>query len=204
MSSMKRTVRRGRRRWRPSLRQRESRRWTGRQATILTGVVAVLMPAVPVALDRYAAQNANFVLVVPHQARPHSGPRRAKRAKQIPATRRGAPRGYQGAEPRGWLEADSARTRNGQLRVGPHGTDGRTGDAAGQGVHQRRPHAAGPFATSPVLVFAVDGVEATIERITRSGGTVVGEIMDVPNVGRYARVKDTEGNVIGIIKPVMP
>lgn len=61
-----------------------------------------------------------------------------------------------------------------------------------------------PSATSPVLVIAVDGVEATIERITRSGGTVVGEIMDIPNVGRYARVKDTEGNVIGIIKPVMP
>jgi predicted enzyme related to lactoylglutathione lyase len=31
----------------------------------------------------------------------------------------------------------------------------------------------------------------------------VGEILDIPNVGRYARVQDTEGNVIGVIKPMM-
>jgi predicted enzyme related to lactoylglutathione lyase len=30
------------------------------------------------------------------------------------------------------------------------------------------------------------------------------KIMDIPNVGRYARVQDSEGNVIGVIKPIMP
>jgi predicted enzyme related to lactoylglutathione lyase len=33
---------------------------------------------------------------------------------------------------------------------------------------------------------------------------LVGEILDIPTVGRYARVQDTEGNVIGVIKPTMP
>jgi len=48
-------------------------------------------------LDRYAAQNVNFVPVVS----PHSGPRRAERAKEIQATSRGAPGISRGGAP--WL-----------------------------------------------------------------------------------------------------
>lgn len=61
-----------------------------------------------------------------------------------------------------------------------------------------------PFARSPVLVIAVADADATVERVKKSGGKVVGEIMDIPNVGRYARVQDSEGNVIGVIKPMRP
>jgi hypothetical protein len=61
-----------------------------------------------------------------------------------------------------------------------------------------------PSAKSPVLVIAVADADATVERVKKSGGQLVGEIMDIPNVGRYARVQDTEGNVIGVIKPIMP
>lgn len=61
-----------------------------------------------------------------------------------------------------------------------------------------------PSAKSPVLVIAVDDADATVENVRKSGGKLVGEILDIPNVGRYARVQDTEGNVIGVIKPIMP
>lgn len=61
-----------------------------------------------------------------------------------------------------------------------------------------------PSASSPVLVIAVDDADATVEKVKKAGGKLVGEIMDIPNVGRYARVQDTEGNVIGVIKPTMP
>ena len=61
-----------------------------------------------------------------------------------------------------------------------------------------------PSASSPVLVIAVDDADATVEKIKQSGGRLVGEIMDIPTVGRYARVQDPEGNVIGVIKPIMP
>ena len=61
-----------------------------------------------------------------------------------------------------------------------------------------------PSATAPVLVIAVDDADAAVEKARKSGGALVGEILDIPNVGRYARVKDTEGNVIGVIKPIMP
>ena len=61
-----------------------------------------------------------------------------------------------------------------------------------------------PSASSPVIVIAVGDADATVEKVKQSGGTLVGEILDIPHVGRYARVQDTEGNVIGIIKPFMP
>jgi hypothetical protein len=49
-------------------------------------------------VDRYAACCENLVLVV----RPHSGPARGARQRKL-ATSQGDPRGYQGAEPLGWL-----------------------------------------------------------------------------------------------------
>jgi uncharacterized protein len=59
-----------------------------------------------------------------------------------------------------------------------------------------------PAVSSPVLVIAVDDADAAVEKVKKSGGALVGEILDIPNVGRYAYVKDSEGNVIGVIKPV--
>jgi predicted enzyme related to lactoylglutathione lyase len=61
-----------------------------------------------------------------------------------------------------------------------------------------------PSASSPVLVIAVADADQAVEKVKRSGGQLVGEILDIPGVGRYARVQDTEGNVIGVIKPAMP
>lgn len=61
-----------------------------------------------------------------------------------------------------------------------------------------------PSAGAPVLVIAVDDADAAVEKVEKSGGRLVGEILDIPNVGRYARVQDSEGNVIGVIKPIMP
>lgn len=59
-------------------------------------------------------------------------------------------------------------------------------------------------ARSPVIVLSVADVDKTVERVKQSGGTLVGEILDIPTVGRYGRVQDTEGNVIGLIAPIMP
>ena len=61
-----------------------------------------------------------------------------------------------------------------------------------------------PSASAPILVIAVDDADAAVEKVKKSGGTLVGEILDIPNVGRYARVRDSEGNVIAVIKPFMP
>jgi predicted enzyme related to lactoylglutathione lyase len=84
-----------------------------------------------------------------------------------------------------------------------------TGPTDEQGMPQDRAFINGglmprdPSASSPVLVIAVADADQTVEKVKRSGGRLVGEILDIPNVGRYARVQDTEGNVIGVIKPAM-
>lgn len=57
---------------------------------------------------------------------------------------------------------------------------------------------------SPVIVIAVDDCDATVEKVKASGSKLVGEILDIPKVGRYAYVEDCEGNVIGVMKPMMP
>jgi predicted enzyme related to lactoylglutathione lyase len=57
-----------------------------------------------------------------------------------------------------------------------------------------------PSASAPVLVIAVDDADATVEKVKKSGGALVGEILDIPSVGRYARVRDSEGNIIGVLK----
>ena len=56
---------------------------------------------------------------------------------------------------------------------------------------------------SPVIVIAVENTDATVEKVKNSGGKLVGEILDIPNVGRYAYVEDCEGNVIGVMQPDM-
>jgi predicted enzyme related to lactoylglutathione lyase len=53
-------------------------------------------------------------------------------------------------------------------------------------------------ASSPVVVIAVDSIDATIAKIKISGGKVVTPKQPIPN-GSYARVADSEGNVVGIV-----
>lgn len=54
---------------------------------------------------------------------------------------------------------------------------------------------------NPVVVVSVTSIDASLPKIEASGGKVVVPPMDIPGVGRYAYVSDTEGNVIGVIQP---
>lgn len=51
---------------------------------------------------------------------------------------------------------------------------------------------------SPVLVINVASLTDALKRIKKAGGKVVMPKMKVADMGLYARVKDTEGNVIGV------
>jgi hypothetical protein len=57
---------------------------------------------------------------------------------------------------------------------------------------------------SPVIVVAVENTDATVEKVRNSGGKLIGEVIDIPTIGRYAYVEDSEGNVIGVMQPIMP
>ncbi len=55
----------------------------------------------------------------------------------------------------------------------------------------------------PSVVIAVDDIHATLEQIKKSGGSVISEPVNIPQVGQYASFYDTEGNRVSILQPDM-
>lgn len=51
---------------------------------------------------------------------------------------------------------------------------------------------------SPVLVINVPDLDVALETVKKAGGEVVMEKQTVMDRGLYARVKDTEGNIVGV------
>jgi uncharacterized protein len=51
---------------------------------------------------------------------------------------------------------------------------------------------------SSVLVVHVPSISKHIEMIRKAGGTIIRDRMPVGDMGFYAQIRDTEGNVIGL------
>ncbi len=60
---------------------------------------------------------------------------------------------------------------------------------------------------APRVVIAVDDIHASMKKVEEAGGKIVGggrkagEPDDIPNVGLYITVEDTEGNRISLLQP---
>ena len=54
----------------------------------------------------------------------------------------------------------------------------------------------------PSVVIAVDDVNEGVRKVTNAGGTVLGEPMEIPGVGRYVSFTDTEGNRVSMLQPI--
>lgn len=52
------------------------------------------------------------------------------------------------------------------------------------------------------VVIEVDDIAVSIEKVTDSGGRVLGEPGEIPGVGMFVYFKDTEGNIAGMLQPV--
>lgn len=52
----------------------------------------------------------------------------------------------------------------------------------------------------PVLVIGVPSVDDYSKKVGAAGGKVVEPKMEIPGMGYYAYVSDTEGNIIGIFE----
>jgi hypothetical protein len=50
------------------------------------------------------------------------------------------------------------------------------------------------------IVIEVSDIKKSIELIENFGGKILGEIMEIPKVGRFISFLDTEGNKVGIIQ----
>jgi predicted enzyme related to lactoylglutathione lyase len=54
----------------------------------------------------------------------------------------------------------------------------------------------------PSIVIAVDDVNKSIKKIKAAGGNVLGEPMEIPNVGQYVSFIDSEGNRVSMLQPI--
>ncbi len=54
----------------------------------------------------------------------------------------------------------------------------------------------------PSVVIAVADLNSSMEQVTAAGGKVLGEPMDIPEVGKYVSIMDTEGNRVSMLQPV--
>ena len=57
-------------------------------------------------------------------------------------------------------------------------------------------------AQHPSIVIAVEDIGAAMTSVTNAGGKVLGEPMDIPGVGKYVSVTDTEGNRVSMLQPL--
>jgi predicted enzyme related to lactoylglutathione lyase len=55
-------------------------------------------------------------------------------------------------------------------------------------------------APSPTIYLDVKSVDEAIKKVQAAGGKVVTPHTPIPGMGAYARIADTEGNVIGLFQ----
>lgn len=55
-------------------------------------------------------------------------------------------------------------------------------------------------APHPTVYVGVDSIDVTLKKIERAGGSIVTPKTPIPGMGAYARVADTEGNVVGLFE----
>lgn len=53
-------------------------------------------------------------------------------------------------------------------------------------------------ATGIVITPVVQDMQASLEKVKANGGSIVAEPKTIPDMGIYAYIKDTEGNVLGL------
>ncbi len=55
-------------------------------------------------------------------------------------------------------------------------------------------------APNPTLYVMVDSIDDALKKVSSAGGKVVTPNTPIPGMGAYARITDTEGNVIGLFQ----
>ena len=51
-------------------------------------------------------------------------------------------------------------------------------------------------------MIAVDDIKQHMKKVREAGGELLGEPMDIPGVGSYVSVRDTEGNRVAMLQPL--
>ena len=51
---------------------------------------------------------------------------------------------------------------------------------------------------APVITIGVDAIDDSLKKVEAGGGKVVTPRTEIPDMGAFAYIKDTEGNVVGL------
>lgn len=55
--------------------------------------------------------------------------------------------------------------------------------------------------TCPSIVIAVEDIRAAMNRVTEAGGIILGYPVEIPGIGQYVAITDSEGNRVGMLQP---
>ena len=63
-----------------------------------------------------------------------------------------------------------------------------------------------PEASAPKLTITVDDIEEAMKKVVAAGGTIIGGtkpgvVEDMPGLGKFIDIRDTEGNVVSLMQP---
>jgi predicted enzyme related to lactoylglutathione lyase len=53
----------------------------------------------------------------------------------------------------------------------------------------------------PSVVIGVGNIEKAMQKVSKAGGKVLGDPMEIPGIGRYVSFTDTEGNRVSLLEP---
>lgn len=56
-------------------------------------------------------------------------------------------------------------------------------------------------AQPPHVVISVDNLQESIEEVKKAGGEIIDKPQDIPGIGNYVSIHDTEGNIVGMLQP---
>ncbi len=54
----------------------------------------------------------------------------------------------------------------------------------------------------PSIVIAVEDIKVSMKKIIDAGGEVHGEPVEIPGIGLYVAITDSEGNQVGVLEPM--
>ena len=80
------------------------------------------------------------------------------------------------------------------------GDEGERGIDGGLMIRQGPPPEEGQPVNAYVCTMDVPDVDAFLQRVSKAGGTIAVPKMPVPGIGWMAYVKDTEGNIFGMMQ----
>lgn len=60
----------------------------------------------------------------------------------------------------------------------------------------------GDYGTIPHIVISVNNLKEHVKIIKKTGGKIMGGVMNIPGIGEFVMFNDTEGNQVGMLEPI--